>query len=94
MNCRIIVSHEMSTGFILISNGVVSYISAQETPLALSNIAGSRAAELRFRLEDAKTPAAALRACAICLPSHIQVALLTPGNYSPIEAAYRKRVTS
>lgn len=40
-------------------NGKVSYIGANEVPLALSSLAGDDAAELRFALEDATTPHAA-----------------------------------
>ncbi len=40
----------------------VSYYSASETPLAISNIAAGNAAELRFALEDATGPNAALAA--------------------------------
>ena len=41
-------------------NGVVSNMSASETPLALSNLVGNEAAELRFKLEDARDGKAAL----------------------------------
>ena len=41
-------------------NGVVSYKSASETPLALSHLVGNEAAELRFKLEDARDGKAAL----------------------------------
>jgi hypothetical protein len=37
------------------ANGAVTYMSAQETPLALSHLVGNEAAELRFQLEDART---------------------------------------
>ena len=47
--------------YIVIANGKVTYISVTETPLALSNIS-PKAAELRFRLEDADTPGQALKA--------------------------------
>ena len=46
------------------ANGVVTYMSAQETPLALSHLVGNEAAELRFKLEDAKDGEAAL-ACLV-----------------------------
>ena len=47
-------------------NGVVSYMSASETPLALSNLVGNEAAELRFKLEDARDGKAALDCCTKC----------------------------
>jgi len=37
-------------------DGKVSYFSASETPLALSNLVQGEAAELRFALEDATMP--------------------------------------
>lgn len=40
----------------------VSYISASETPLALSNLVQAQAAELRFALEDALDGNAAAQA--------------------------------
>ena len=46
------------------ANGVVTYMSAQEMPLALSHLVGNEAAELRFQLEDAKDGEAAL-ACLV-----------------------------
>jgi hypothetical protein len=46
------------------ANGAVTYMSAQETPLALSHLVGNEAAELRFQLEDAKDGKAAL-ACLV-----------------------------
>jgi hypothetical protein len=39
--------------YITISNHKVAYFGATEIPLALSNLAGNQAAELRFALEDA-----------------------------------------
>jgi hypothetical protein len=42
----------------------VSYISASETPLALSNLLGREAAETRFALEDAADAAAASKVLA------------------------------
>lgn len=39
--------------------GRVSYFNGSETSLALSNLVGTRAAELRFMLEDAMNSAAA-----------------------------------
>jgi hypothetical protein len=38
--------------YIVIRDGEVRYMSASETPLALSNLCGANAAELRFALED------------------------------------------
>ena len=46
------------------ANGAVTYMSAQEMPLALSHLVGNEAAELRFQLEDAKDGEAAL-ACLV-----------------------------
>jgi hypothetical protein len=42
--------------------GNVSYINGSETPLALSNLVGKEAAELRFALVDAPKPGVALLA--------------------------------
>jgi hypothetical protein len=40
----------------------IRYFTAGETPLALSNLVGNEAAELRFALEDAMDDASALKA--------------------------------
>lgn len=42
-----------NVSFLIRENGKVSYFSASETPLALSNLVDSQAAELRFKLKDA-----------------------------------------
>jgi hypothetical protein len=57
-NYRIRVSEDNGRGLTYITryDGRVSYISASETPLALSNLVQSRAAELRFALEDVTLP--------------------------------------
>jgi hypothetical protein len=52
------------------ANGVVTYMSAQETPLALFNLVGNEAAELRFKLEDAKDGEAALACLVKVLTAH------------------------
>jgi hypothetical protein len=52
------------------ASGVVTYMSAQETPLALSHLVGNEAAELRFQLEDAKDGEAALACLVKVLTAH------------------------
>jgi hypothetical protein len=52
------------------ANGAVTYMSAQETPLALSHLVGNEAAELRFLLEDAKDGEAALACLVKVLTAH------------------------
>jgi hypothetical protein len=44
-----------SISFIIRDNNKVTYCSGNETPLALSNLAGSKACELRFALQDASS---------------------------------------
>lgn len=47
-----------NVSFLVVKDGAVRYFSGAEVPLALSNIAGSKAAELRFALADAKSAVA------------------------------------
>lgn len=56
---RITGSERDRPTYLVRSAGEVSYISAAEVPLALSNLAGSLAAELRFALVDAEDGSAA-----------------------------------
>lgn len=61
---RLRVADKFHSGltYIVRRNGRVDYISADETPLALSNLVSSDAAELRFDLEDAVDGRAAAQA--------------------------------
>lgn len=44
------------------SDGKVTYLGGNETPLALANFVGNEAAELRFALRDARTTSIAMAA--------------------------------
>lgn len=46
-----------NVGYIVRKNGCISYMGADRTPWALSNLAGNSAAELCFQLEDASDAA-------------------------------------
>lgn len=48
-----ITMHDQSRMYLVRRGKIVQYISAQETPNALSNLVQGEAAELRFWLEDA-----------------------------------------
>ena len=43
-----------NTSYITVENGKVGYCTAGDIPLALSNMFGEKAAEVRFALSDAK----------------------------------------
>lgn len=47
--------------YVVRTKGNITFISGNETPHALSNIAGSNAAMLRFQLEDARDGNAAAK---------------------------------
>lgn len=49
-----IIDGSKNQSYIVRKNERVNYISASETPLALSNLVQDKAAELRFDLEDAR----------------------------------------
>lgn len=54
--------------YIVVDKGTVSFYSASEVPLALSNLASDHAAELRFALEDAKSAEEALKSLRELVP--------------------------
>ena len=66
---RIKITETYGISYIVIQDGYVSYIGGSEIPLALSNLVGNKAAELRFALQDVESGEQALKivkeSCAI-----------------------------